>query len=157
MTRINEFPNQGLRDSFGMLFCGACSTVIHNNKSMIVAHLGTKKHKANLIKLQSRSAADLEIMSGLNQYFTDNPNIVGANMSNSTLLYRYRLTQSFMYSGIEPSKMDHLRPLLTRTGEAATHSSHLMPFVPKVEADEFSRILDELENQTVAVTDREGK
>jgi hypothetical protein len=150
VARMNQFPNQGFRDSFGKLFCGACSTRLHNCKSMIAAHLETKKHKANLIKLQSRSAGDIEIMSGLNQYFIDNPNMGGANLSNATLLYRYRLTQSFMYSGIEPSKIDHLRPLLTRAGEAATHSSHLMPFVPKVEADEFARILDELENQVVS-------
>ena len=65
MARMNQFPNQGFRDSFGKLFCGACSTVLHNCKSMIAAHLETKKHKANLIKLQSRSAGDIEIMSGL--------------------------------------------------------------------------------------------
>lgn len=50
----------------------------------------------------------------------------GANASGSVLLYRYRLTQSFMYSGIEPSKIDLLRPLLTRSGEATTHRSHLI-------------------------------
>lgn len=75
VARMNQFPNQGFRDSFGKLFCGACSTVLHNCKSMIAAHLETKKHKGNLIKLQSRSAGDIEIMSGLNQYFIDNPQL----------------------------------------------------------------------------------
>lgn len=37
-------------------------------------------------------------MSVLNQYFTHNPNMNSANLSSTLLLYRYRLTQSLMYT-----------------------------------------------------------
>ena len=40
-SRINEFPNQSMRDSAGKLFCGACLSTLPNIKSSITTHIGT--------------------------------------------------------------------------------------------------------------------
>ena len=147
--RLNEFPNQGLRDSCGKLFCGACVVVVPNIKSSIVAHLKTEKHKRKLSLFQARTSKDIQIMSELGQYFRENPNMAGGTVPAAAQLYRYRITESFMAAGIDISKADQLRALLERTGIPSTARQHLLPFIPKVEATEFDELTKELIDQFI--------
>ena len=99
---------------------------------MIVAHLATNKHVTNLRALNSRSAADIDLMQGLAKYYQDNTDESGASVPNAVLLSRYKLMMNFMYyAGVEPAKIELLRPVLTRSNEPQINRSHLMSLVPK--------------------------
>lgn len=149
-ARINQNPGETFRNSCNQLFCGACNCVIMNVIASINAHKKTAKHKSNVIKHNAKSSGDFEIMSGLSQWCAANPDHKGTNVKIETQLWRYRLTESFMAAGIEPSKINRMRTVLQRGNEVSTDCSHLMSMVPKVEADEFERIHNELLNQVVS-------
>ena len=148
--RIQQYPEQGFRDSAGQLFCGPCKTTIANVKSSIDAHAETCKHKNNLAKFNARTSSDIDLMADLAAYFVANPDEVGGkNVSQNVQLYRYRVTESFLHAGIDISKADNLRYLLERTGQPLTHSSNLKCYIPKVEAIEVAQVKKDFEGQLI--------
>lgn len=71
--RVNEFPEQGLKVSAGVLFCQPCATTLPNIRNSIVHHLMTAKHKSNLVKHNNRRQADNGLRVELSEYFDANP------------------------------------------------------------------------------------
>lgn len=71
-SRLNDFPEQGLKVSGGTLFCQPCATTLPNIRGSIINHLGTKKHKCKLVVFQKRQQADKELRTELSEYFDNN-------------------------------------------------------------------------------------
>ena len=109
--RLNTYPNQAFRDSCGVLFCGACLTELPNIKSTLDAHIASAKHKSKLSKFNEKSSGDFEVMQELGEYFAAHPDEAGSTVKPETNLYRFRVTECFMYAGVAPAKIDMLREL----------------------------------------------
>ena len=142
--RLAQYPDQGFRDSAHTLFCGPCLAVIPNIKSSIDSHIATNKHIAKLAAFNSRTTEDVNLMIELGSYFKDNPQLTGTGVSESDQLYRYRVTEAFQSAGIPIAKVNMLRSLLQRSGQAMTHSSHLKMYLPMIEAHELDRLIKEM-------------
>ena len=97
--RLREFPDQGLIDSNGKIFCAPCKEEIPNIKSSIDGHVKRHKHKNNLDKYQERSGDDGEVKEFLTQHFSSNPDESGtvlerlqSSISTATALLRCSCT-----------------------------------------------------------------
>lgn len=116
----------------------------------IKAHLASASHKAALEKWAKRKSDDSGISQYLHDYFKANPREKDSSVDDDDQLYRWRVVDACMYSGVPLAKIDELRPLLERTGTVSlTASQHLKAFIPKIEKFEFNRLLQELKGQKV--------
>ena len=59
------------------------------------------------------------------------------------MVFRYRIVETFLGTGVSLAKADDFRNLLERSGLASTQSSHLKQFVPKIEDRETKLLLKE--------------
>ena len=100
-------------------------------------------------KFNARTSADIKIMQELGEYFQSHPDEICSTVKPDVSLFRYRVTESFMFAGVPPAKIDKLRTLLERSGQSLCSSSHLKMMIPKVESDEFVRIMEEVSGQLV--------
>jgi hypothetical protein len=84
-------------------------------------------------------------------YYTANPCESMASATGDEMLYRYRVVETFLYSGVPLSKTDAFRPLLERAGVTLTGSQHLQAFLPKIESEEIELLIKELFEQYIAI------
>lgn len=132
--RLREFPNQGLIESAGQLFCPPCKETIPNIKSSIEYHIRRQKRKTNLMKHRETNGDDAEIKELLSNHFTVNPDKTGTRTSAEVHVYRYRVIEKCMQSGTPLERIDMHRPLLERTGMALTASQNLrQTYIPRIE------------------------
>ena len=68
-----------------------------------------------------------------------------------TRVYRVRVVEQFLKSGIPMSKIDNLRSLLEEGSHRLTHSSHLSEYIPVLYLEEKKKIKDEIEGRDVSV------
>ena len=67
-------------------------------------------------------------------------------------LYRFRVVQNLLGLGIPVTKADGLRKLLERAGTALSSRQHLATtYVPLVKADEFKKLLGEIQGQMASL------
>eukprot|EP00966_Prymnesium_polylepis_P190350 4410745-Prymnesium_polylepis.1 len=63
------------------------------------------------------------------------------------MVFRYRVTESFLAAGVPLAVVDKLRTLLQRSGFSLTSSTNLKVFIPKIEQKEDDRIKAEIAGQ----------
>ena len=148
-ARIAQFPEQSFRDSFGHVMCGACVAVIPNIKSTLVKHTHSLKHIARLIVFNAKTTEDIDLMASLSAHFRANPDEAGATVNVHEQLYRFRVTQAFMFAGVALYKASMLRTLLERSGHSCTSGTHLAMYVPKVEEREIRLVQEELKDEYI--------
>lgn len=91
-------------------------------------------------------------MAELGQYFQANPNLAGGtNVTCMDQLYRYRVVESLLAAGIPIEKADHLQVLFERSGRSSVKSPHLRPYIPKVEANERAKLVQEVMKMLVVI------
>ena len=74
-----------------------------------------------------------------------------SSVSMDARVYRVRVMEQFLRSGIPISKIDCLRPLLEEGSYRLTHSSHLSEYIPVLYVEEKKKIRSELEGRDVSV------
>jgi hypothetical protein len=116
VQRICEFPEQGLIDSAGKLFCAPCKEIIPNIKGSIKDHVQRNKHTSNLVTYIEKGGDDGEVKDLLSNHFRAHPDESGTRTSNETHLYRYRVVETFIFSGTPCERISTFRPLLERAG-----------------------------------------
>jgi hypothetical protein len=152
-TRVREYPGQGFAKVLGKLRCRCCKKDLPVIKSSIEAHIKTGKHISNLKKQEASDKSDKAFSEELTDYYSQHVEEKGANISPATHLARFHAVQGAMFAGIPMAKLDSIRALLERNGESMTHSSHMAAaYIPKVEACEFSAMLDEIRGQKCSLT-----
>jgi hypothetical protein len=151
-TRLREYPGQCFAKVLGNLRCKCCKKDIPVIKSSIDSHIKTDKHISNVKKQEGVDKADKAFAQELTDYFSEHVDEKGANLSPATHLERFHAVRGAMYAGIPMHKLDTIRGLLERAGESMTHSSHMSSYIPKVEACEFSAMLDEISGQKCSLT-----
>ena len=69
----------------------------------------------------------------------------GTSIPSATHLARFHALRGVIFAGTPMAKLGSTRALFERNGESMTHSSHMAAaYIPKVEACEFSAMLDEI-------------
>ena len=153
--RAEAFPDQSLVVSTTpngkVLFCRCCPKEIENILGTIKVHVASEKHKDKLVKWMEKNRTDDEVKEFLEQYFQEHSDEKTASLSKEVQLYRWRVVEACLFSGIPMEKIDHLRTLLERGGTALTDSHHLKAMVPKIETFELERLRKELVGQRVCV------
>lgn len=154
-ARCQEF-NSPKDNSFfvskGSIKCAACCEIKHNKWSSLTAHVQSSKHEGNLVKWLSCKQRDAVKKQDILEYFETHNGEQGTCVDIDESLYRYRTVEAFIATGVPLAKIDGLRPLLQRSGYALTDSSHLKQFIPKIEADEMHRLLQEIKGQHVSTS-----
>ena len=74
-----------------------------------------------------------------------------AAVSMDTRVYRVRVVEQFLKSGIPMSKIDNLRSLLEEGSYRLTHSSHLSEYIPVIHSEENKKMKGEIEGLDVSV------
>ncbi|KAK3246977.1 hypothetical protein CYMTET_43512 [Cymbomonas tetramitiformis] len=88
----------------------------------------------------AQQSDDREVTEFLTEYYKDTPDEKGASIRGEVHLYRYRVTESFLYAGIDLTKTDLLRPILERAESSLTASANLGSYVSTIESLEISLI-----------------
>lgn len=147
---FNEPNDQSLFVSTGRIKCAACAEVRHNKWSSLLTHVNSSKHKGNLAKWQRRKADDAIKKQDIAAYYAENIDEQMSSVDGDEMLFRYRVSESFLRNGLPLSKVDGMRTLLQRSGYSLTNSSHLRAFIPKIEKDEVSLLAKELHGQSIS-------
>ena len=152
-ARVCEYPGQSFAKVLGKLRCRCCKKDLPVIKSSIEAHIKTGKHISNLKKQEASDKSDKAFSEELTDYYSKHVDEKGASISPATHLARFHAVRGAMFAGIPMAKLDSIRALLERNGESMTHSSHMAAaYIPKVEACEFSAMLDEIRGQKCSLT-----
>lgn len=150
--RLREFPNQGLIDSAGKLYCAPCKEIIPNLKNSIDDHVHRNKHTTNLSRYVEKGGDDGELKEVLTTHFRSNPDESGTLTSADTHLYRYRTVETFLFSGTPVERADDFRPLLERSGFSLTGSQHLrQTYIPRIAERELECLKRELAQQLIGI------
>jgi hypothetical protein len=76
-ARVDAFPDQSFvvtSTPMGKkLFCRCCPKDIENLLGTIKTHIGSKKHKDNVVKWFEKNKTDIEVKTFLHEYFKDHP------------------------------------------------------------------------------------
>ena len=64
--------------------------------------------------------------------------------SDSEIVRRADVVESFMKAGIPLAKINYLRPLLERSSARLTHNSHLGQLIPFISSTELQRVKEEV-------------
>ena len=158
-SRIAEFPNHSLCENpiNHKLRCDACAKDIFNKWTSINDHckLETRPgqpsmHAKKLKVWMQRGGDDAAIKADLVAYYKEHPDeSVPANNADE-LLYRYRVAENFV---LRPpfERIDDFRSLLERAGHALSASTHLKPFIPKIEKAELDLVTEEVSGQYLGI------
>ena len=134
------------------LFCSACREEIALKKSTIVNHIRSgEKHKKAKEAIEKRQTRELNLVEVLKAYDQQVHLKGSASVSMDARVYRVRVVEQFLKSGIPMSKIDSLRPLLEEGSHRLTHSSHLSEYIPVVYSEEKKGIKNEVEGRDVSV------
>eukprot|EP00966_Prymnesium_polylepis_P147640 3410834-Prymnesium_polylepis.1 len=101
----------------------ACKQTIPNISSSITSHMRADDHKKCLAAWLARKGADDEVKEFLNEYYLANPKERMGTVSEKDTLYR--VVEAMLSAGIPLNKVDALRPLLERSNQSLTSSTHL--------------------------------
>ena len=146
-ARTTQYKGEMLVISNGELMCSACKHTLQNIKSSIDSHMATAKHKEAVRKAQQRMGTDRDLHAELISYYMAHPEERGSSTAPEVQVYRFIVVQSFLAAGIPLAKVDDLRGLLERYGHPLTAVSNLRQLIPKVEARELQRLMEEIEGQ----------
>ena len=146
--RIHEFPGQSLCKDFltGKVRCAACKKTLTNLKETIRVHCSGEAHGRELLIWSTSQSSDTGIKADLVDYFERHPDEAVGTKDQDALLYRYRVTESFVKT--PPfAHVDRHQQLLQRAGHALPESSNLKRFIPRVEANELALLDSEIQGQ----------
>lgn len=153
--RVSEFPDNALTVAASTrgktLFCRCCKKELQNILGTIKTHISSERHKENLQRWVKRNKGDNQIATFLHEHFKQHPDEKDSSVGEEVQLFRWRVVEACLYSGVPMRQVDSLRELLERGGHALTSSEHLAKFIPKIEAFEFARIVNELKGQKVCL------
>ena len=134
------------------VFCTACSSQYPNIKQALLQHVRSVKHLQHVVTMTEKAIGDSEVQGYLTKYYSTHSEENGACLPIDTQLYRYRVVESFLGTGIPISKAVGLRPLLERANIELTDRSHLSQFIPKVLDRELIRVREEIQGQKIGFT-----
>ena len=153
LQRVAEFPDNSLAVDNFKLYCKACLSELSLRKTTIATHVSSEAHKKALTTFVSTLSDDEQIGMLLSQYFEKNPQSEMRTVRKDVHVYRWRVTESFMYAGVPMGKIDQLRHLLEREGHALTGSNHMAElYIPQIEEREIKCVVAELLGQYFSVT-----
>ena len=136
-SRVKEFPNEYLIVRNNKLFCSACREEIALKKSTITNHISSgEKHKKAKEASEKRQAREQNIAKLLKVYDQEVHPKGSTSVSMDARVYRVRVVEQFLKSGIPMSKIDSLRSLLEEGSHRLTHSSHLSEYIPVIHSEE---------------------
>ena len=139
-SRVKEFPNEYLIVRNSKLFCSACREEIALKKSTITNHIiSGGRHKKATEALGKGQAREQNIAKVLKVYDQELQPKGSASVSMEARVYRVRVVEQFLKSGI-PMSIDSMRSLLEEGSHRLTHSSHLSEYTPLIYSEEKKRI-----------------
>ena len=136
----------------GALFCRCCKEEVSLIKTIGKVHCNSTKHRGNITRWDLKKADDEEVKEQLEEYYKQNPDEKYGTVHPDEKLFRYRVVETFMYTGTPIAKVDGFRPLLQRAGQSLTDSSALGVFVPKIEGKELDMLKGELRGEHASLT-----
>ena len=135
-SRVKEFPNKYLIARNSKLFCSARREEIALKESTITNHISSgEKHKKTKEALEKRQLESKTYVAKVLKVYDWEVQPKGsASVSMDARVYRVwvyrvRVVEQFLKSGIPMSKIDSLRSLLEDGSHRLTHSSHLSEYM----------------------------
>lgn len=132
------------------VFCRACKKSYPLIKSSLTAHVSSSKHKSAVQAALTKGTDDSKLKLFLEDYCMSHPREKGATVSSDIAVYRYRVVEAMLASGIALNKLNSLRPLLERSGVCLSDRSHLSSFVPRILERERALLEEELKDQLIS-------
>jgi hypothetical protein len=155
--RITAFPGHSLAIVDGKLCCVACRFFPANKWSSIASHTKltyngqATAHAKKLDKWKHRTVDDTELKYFLQAYFESHPDEQVGSKDPDELVYRYRVSESFVahppFTGI-----DNHNNLLQRAGHSIPNSANLRLFIPRIEEAENKLLDSEMANEYIGVS-----
>lgn len=143
--RIKQFPDQKLCIREGKLFCAACKENVSSKKSILKAHVLSKKHIIGKEKILKSKMKEQTMMEALKKGSVKSKD---STLPLASQVYRSDVVEEFLKAGIAVSKIDNLRPLLEKHGGyRLTHSSNLSEYISLVYKQEIERLKAEIKLQ----------
>lgn len=159
--RLKDFPGHSLSIEGGQLWCRACASDIGSSRQAVADHCKRSKHLQNLKNLDLSKANKEAIQSALHDFKAELKELHGeavtaqglANVTEDTQVARGEVLEEFLKAGVEPRKLDSLRPFLERsTGVSLTGRSHMMQtYVPPLKLKELKTLKAEFAGELVGV------
>jgi len=148
-ARMLQYPEQGLGDSFGVLYCFLCTCRVTNQKYLIEQHLRGKNHKAKREGAKARNVDIGDIKSQLTAYFKGHDREAGKSVDIDVMVHRFKVVRQSMWAGVEIEKINKMRPVLEGGGRL-TDSAHLRSLIPRILDQEIAVLLEEVRDQYVS-------
>ena len=121
LSRLKEFQGECLVVKKDKLFCSACREELALKKSTITNHIGGVKHKKSKEALEKRQAREQDIATFLSVYDEEVEPKGSASVSMDTRVYRVRVLEQFLKSGIPMIKID----LCWKKGPTDSPTAHI--------------------------------
>ena len=130
--RLKENPNETLVIRGGQLFCVCCARKIGSGKGPARDHCKRRVHVEAKAKMDKSDTNRAQIQGAIHDYKGVVKDLHGAdaqingllNVPEETQVMRAELLETFLKAGIEPYKLDKVRPFFERIGISLTGIAH---------------------------------
>ena len=148
--RVQQFPNEHLRVSNKRLFCTACREEISMKSSIIQSHIKSSKHQTGKKRLEGKDKDEREIADFLKSDDESN-HPKGETLPLEQRVYRIKVVNVFLRSGVPLSKIQEFRSILEENGLRLSDRRHMADMIPLVLNKEKMRIKEEMSGKSVSV------
>lgn len=132
------------------VFCRACKNSYPLIKQSIKLHVNSEKHERALKALIAQVNDDADLTHFVEDFYQSRAEVASSSTSLETQIFRIRVVETLLGSGIPLARADTLRTLLERAGVSLTHSSHLASTcIPLIHEREVAMIHSELSTQYI--------
>ena len=156
--RLEEWPNQSLFLKNGQLWCKACSRNLASSKQGVAHHCTTNIHVKNVAKQQGSDANRVGLQAAIHDYKTDmteqnaDAKVNGLQVvAEEVQIARAECLEEMLKAGVEPRKLDLLRPYLERIScIALTGRQHMVTtFMPPLKIKEEKTLRAEFKGEFI--------
>lgn len=150
--RIAEYPDQGLKQVDGWLFCEPCHVELCPESSSVKRHTKAEAHIAKLADAARRRSHRPTLMTRIDQWFTDN-DAEGSSLPSRQKLFRFSLLRFLLAAGIPLNVLDteECKEFLNEYSKGAVNRTVLSNLVPCVEQMEKELCRDEMKGKSISI------
>lgn len=149
--RIREFKDEPFSVSAGRLFCSGCREVLGLKKSVITYHINSAKHQDRKKAMAKEKVHQGNIATSLKEY-NESHHFVGETLPVDHQVYRVKVVETFIASGVPLNKLDSFKPLLEENAMRLTDVQHMSDLIPFIHGQEMERIRADIASRPVSVT-----
>lgn len=117
---------------------------------MTKSHVNSAKHQDRKTKLAKQKLHQKDIASRLEDY-NSSTHLVGETLPADQQVFRVKVLQTFLSSGVPLNKLDAFKPLLEENGFRLTDIRNMSDLIPFLRDEEMKRIRSEISSRPVSV------